>query len=312
MADAQSPEESAGTEMKPGYWILGAILLLLAVAAFLVLQRPGETSSEGSSGKVLVEYDSAAVDRIEIHSSHGAVTLGKEAGKWMLTAPLRYRADENSVTAAVGKGKSLDLGSLISTNPEKQELFQVDSAGTLVKVFERGTERAAFRVGKQSASWTETYVRLEGSNDVYATAGILSSIFARQAKDWRDKTIFKMERDEIKSVTFHYGDTVFTLSFTDSMWRVDGDSAVQTSVSTFLGAVSNFQTDEFVDSSVTKLPPLVATIDVEGTQIRFYHAKDAIKYYVQSSSSPQWFDVMQWRVSQILKRKKDFLPTATS
>jgi hypothetical protein len=197
----------------------------------------------------------------------------------------------------------------VSTNPEKQKLFQVDSAGTLVRIYERGAERAAFRVGKQSSSWTETYVRKEGSNDVYATAGVLSSTFARRPKDWRDKTIFKTEREQIKNVTFRYGDTTFTLSFTDSMWRVDSDSAVQTSVSTFLGSISSFQTDEFVDSSVTKLPPLVATIDVEGTQIRFYHEKDAAKYYVQTSQSPEWFEVMQWRVSQVLKRKKDFQPT---
>jgi hypothetical protein len=211
----------------------------------------------------------------------------------------------------VGKGRHLEITSLISTNPEKQKLFEVDSSGTLVNVYEKGAQRASFRVGKPGSSYTDTYVRREGSNDVYLASGILSATFGRQAKDWRDKTIFKIDEDRIHSVKVAFGDTVYTLSFADSAWRIDNEPAQQPAVKSFLGAVSSIQTDDFVDTTITDLPRLTCAIDIEGTQIRFYFNTTGNKYYVQTSQSPQWFEVQNWRATQILKHKKDFLPLPT-
>jgi hypothetical protein len=298
--------------MKRSTQILLGLLAVLAIATFIVLRQPGEVSSSGSSGKVLVSYDSAAVDKMEIRSSVGSVVLEKEAAKWILTAPVKYRADDAAVTAAVGKGKALEISSLVSANPEKQKVFQVDSTGTLVKIYAGGAEKAVFRVGKPSSSYTETYVRQEGSNDVYLAAGILSSTFGRQVKEWRDKTIFKIDEDKIRSVKFQYGDTTFTLAFQDSLWHIGKDSVGQPTVKSFLTSLSNFQTDEFVDSLPSNLPKLMAGIEAEGTQIRFHYVKEGNKYYVQTSQSPQWFEVQNWKASQVLKRKKDFAPAKVS
>jgi len=284
------------------------VLVVLAIITFFALNREGEVSSTGSSGKMLVDYDSMAVDKLEVTSPTGSVILEKQAGSWMLTAPLKYKADETAVTSAVGKGRKIELTSLVSTNPEKQKLFQVDSSATLVKVYEKGSPKAAFRIGKASSSFTETYVRLEGSNDVQLTNEMISSYFNKQPKDWRDKSVFKIDEGLINTVKFHYGDTTFSLSLQDSIWRIDKDSANQTAVKPFLSAVANIQTDEFIDSALSSLPKLTALIEVDGTQIRFVK-KDDTKYLVQTSQSPQWFELQNWRTTSLLKRKKDLMPT---
>ncbi len=284
------------------------VLIVLAIVAYFALHREGEISSTGSSGTMLASYDSTAVDRLVFVSATGTVVLEKEAGTWMLTSPFKYRADEASVTSAVGNGRSIELKSLVSTNPEKQKLFQVDSSGTRVQVYEKRNLKASFYVGKASSSFTETYVRLEGSNEVHLAAGMLSTYFNKQPKDWRDKTVFRVEESKVRSVRFQYGDTTFTLSIPDSMWRVDRDSANQSAVKPLITALANIQTDEFIDSTVSPLPKLSAIIEVEGTQIRFYK-KDDTKYLVQTSQSPQWFEVQSWRTTGFLKRKKELLPT---
>ena len=176
------------------------ILVVLAIAAYLALNREGEVSSTRSSGTMLVHYDSTSVDKLEFISPTGSVVLERLAGVWMLTSPVRYKADETAVASAVGKGRTIEYTSLVSTNPEKQRLFQVDSAGTLVKVYEKGVRTAAFHIGKASSSFTETYVRLEGSNDVRLANEVLSSYFVKQPKEWRDKTIFKIDEGKIKNV----------------------------------------------------------------------------------------------------------------
>ena len=226
----------------------------------------------------------------------------------MIASPTKYAADEASVTDAVGKGKDLRITNTISTNPSKQSVYAVDSTATLVLVFANNNQVAAFRVGKPSSSWTETYARKEGSNEVYSVQGVLSSTFLKGANDWRDKTILKIDQSKLSNIKFQFGDTTFALAKKDSTnWVIGSDSTINSNVTSFLSSLANFQTDEFVDSTITVMPKLAAAIELQGTQLRFYKRADG-RYYVQSSASPQWFAVQEWKAGQLLKRKKDFVP----
>jgi hypothetical protein len=292
--------------MKRSLWIMLAILLVLVLAVVLVLQKPGETSSSSGTEGTLVSYDSAAIDKLVIISSSGSVTLEKDGTSWLVTSPARLPADEAAVAAAIGKGASLTLKGIVSSNPQKQSVFQVDSAGTLVRVFEKGTEKAAFRVGKLGSTYMETYVRREGSNDVYIADGMINYIFAKSVREWRDKTIFKTAQENIKSVRFQYGDTTFALSLQDSTWRVDGQPTQEYAVRGLLSSLSHLQADEFVDTAVTAMPPISAVVDVEGVQLRF-HINQANNYFVASSRTQQLYEIQGWHAEQILKRKKQLV-----
>ncbi len=292
--------------MKRTTWILIGAVVVLAIITYVVLRQPGETSSAGGSGTMLVNYDSASVDKIQINSASGSVVLEKQGNGWVLASPLRYRADQNVVTAAVGKGKSIEVKNVVSSNPEKQRVFQVDSAGTLVQMYAAGNLAAAFRVGKTSPSYTETYIRKEGSNDVYLADGMFSYVFTHPAKDWRDKSIYKSEADLIRSVTYKFGDTTFILAMKDSLWRLNDDSVSQATVKSVLGSLASLQADDFVDSALSAAPKQVALVDVDGTQVRFCQGMTTGTYLVQTSQSPQWYEMQGWRASQVLKRKKEF------
>jgi hypothetical protein len=294
--------------MKRSTGILLGALVLLAAAAYFVLQKPGESSVESTEGGPLVSYDSSSVDRLEITSAGATTTLSMEGGKWLITSPARFTADDAAVKSAISRGRKIELKGLVSSNPQKQQLFQLDSAGTLVKVFERGTEKAAFRIGKAGTTFSETYVRREGSNDVYVAEGPLSYIFVKTPKDWRDRAIFKTDREKITSIRYTFGDTVFTLAFRDSLWRVDNEPASPSAVQSLLGSISNFLTNEFVDSVYTPSGPPAAAIEILGTQIRFYQQKGSTKFLVQTSVTPQWYEIESWRATEVLKRKKDLRP----
>lgn len=298
--------------MKRNSTILLGILVLLAIGTYLVLQQEGEQSRASSVGDPLVKYDSASVDKLEIFANGNTIVLEKQAGKWMLTSPSTYPADETAVTAAVGKGKELSVTGLISTNPEKQSLYAVDSAGTLVKIFANNNAVASLRIGKPSSNWTETYARKEGSNEVYTVSGTLGPIFIRETDNWRDKTIFKADQNTINEVEFLYpakrgpADTTFALVRKDTVnWAIGKDS-VGSAVTNFLNYLSNFQTDEFISTPQTTAKDLAGMIEVNGTQLRFYKRPDN-KYDVQTSAAPYWFSVSEWKAGQLLKRKSDFV-----
>ncbi len=288
-------------------WILVVILLLLVVAVVVVLRLPGEYSVSPGEGDLLFTYDSVSVDRIDIVAPTGNIELRKEGSGWMLTAPLRAPADIRGVEAAVGKGKSIKLSSLISSNPQKQELFQVDSTGTLVRIYGAGAERAAFWIGKPGSPATDTYVRREGDTDVFLAEGMLGHFFSKPVRDWRDKAILSLTPEAIHSVRFHYGDTTFTLSMQDTVWRVDDAPVKDDVVRSFLSSLATLQCDEFIDTPLPAIPPLLGVLDVDGVQLGFHLTPGNTMVTVITSRNTQVYEMYTWRAEQVLKRKKDFV-----
>ncbi|HUI10019.1 MAG TPA: DUF4340 domain-containing protein [Bacteroidota bacterium] len=288
-------------------WVLAGVLAALVVVAYLVMQRPGESSTPESSGKMLVDFDSAAVDRIDVRGPAGATVLERQGGEWMVTSPVHYRADDATVGSTLSAGKHIELTGLVSSNPDKRGLFQLDSTGTVVSIYEHGSAKAVFWIGKPSTSYTETYVRRDGSDNVYLATGMFASTFARRTSEWRDKTIFRTDQDAIGQVTLRFGDTTVVLARQDSVWKVGDEIAKNDAVKNFTGALANLQADDFTDTAMAVMPPLIVQIEVAGTQLRFYQAKGADRYIVQTSGSPQLFQIYNWKGAQLVKRKKDFV-----
>lgn len=293
--------------MKRNISTLLGILILLGVAAYIVLHQEGELSRSSSAGEPLVSFDSSAVDKMEITANNSTVVLQREGGKWMVTSPIRYPADEAAVTKAVGQGRDMKVTAVVSTNSAKQATFSVDSTGPLVKWFSNERLLAAVRIGKPTASWTETYARIDASDEVCSVTGTLGVVYIKQPNDWRDKTIFKVDREMVNDVKFQYGDTLFTLTKKDSVtWMIGGETAVSGTVSSFLTSLSHFPADEFIDEPEADLQKPTATVEVKGTQLQFFKQPDG-KYFVRTSSSPQVFSVYDWRANPLLKRKREFL-----
>lgn len=285
-------------------WTLVAILVLLIGAAILVLQRPGEHTSSDTRG-MLVSFDSAAVDRIELHSTGGPVVLRKEGDSWMLDTPMHFRADQFAVTSLLANARSIAIKNVVSSNPDRHALFKVDSSGTSVRLFAGPKLLAAFYVGKPGSSFNDTYVRKEGSNDVDLADGMFGYVYSRSPNEWRDKTILALKEGEFQTVRFTYGDTTFAATRADSGWTIDGKKTTG-SFDRVLAALDSFSADGFIDTAFTPASPLAATLTVNGIDLRFY--KEKTNYAVQSSLSPQWYTVSDWKVQGVLKRKKELLP----
>jgi hypothetical protein len=291
--------------MKRNTYILTGLFVILLIIAFLVMQKPGERSATSASSGLLYTVDSLSIDKIEIKAPASSLVLEKRGVEWFVTKPVNYKADQAAIGHIIHQIKNLEIKNIVSDKPEKQAVFQVDQTGIQVTVFEKGTEKIAFILGKMAGSYTESYARKLNSNDVLIVEGASSYMFDRQVKEWRDKTIFTTPKESVKDIRYQYGDTIFNLTNSDSIWYVGKDKAQQSVVDGLLTSLSNLQADDFIDSTLS--PKVTAMIAYGGVQIRFSFDKTMNKYYVQSSTSPQWFVLEQWKASQILKRKKEIV-----
>jgi hypothetical protein len=296
--------------MKKNTYILAGLFVVLLIAAFLVLQKPGEQSSSSAITGFLAAIDSLSVDKIEIKTPKSFFVMEKRGTEWYIVQPINYKANQTNIGQIIHQIKNLEVKSTVSSKPEKHSVFQVDQSGTEVKVYEKGIEKISFVLGKMAASYTESYARKNNSDDVLLVEGANSYLFNRPVKDWRDKTIFNTPKENIREVKYQFGDTTFSVTFKDSIWLLGKDKVEQSMMDGILTSLSNLQADDFIDSTLS--PKITAAITYADVQIRFSYNRTTNKYTVQSSNSPQWFVVEPGKAAQILKRKKEIIELSKS
>jgi LysM repeat protein len=196
------------------------------------------------------------------------------------------------------------VGSLISSNPEKQTVFQVDTSGTKLTVTERGGKSTSVIVGKMGPSFSEVYFRLPASKDVYLGEGLDTWMINKEARDWRDKTILIAPSETIRDLTYSVGNKLYEFHRDSTVWKAGGKAVDVSVINPALTSLSNLHADDFVDApaSIQSHPATVKVHASDDVTLTFIPVlPDSSKYYVQKSSSNQTFLVSKWTAQQILK-----------
>ncbi|HTK81291.1 MAG TPA: DUF4340 domain-containing protein [Bacteroidota bacterium] len=281
------------------------IVLLLVIGAIVWFLIPSDKEREisDSSPDVAIHIDSASVVKLEIQHAPKLILLENIGGKWTITAPARYQADPVSVTRLIGGLSRFKIGSLISSNPEKQHLFQVDTGGTHIIVTERSGKSTSLVIGKMGPSFSEVYFRVPTSKDVYLGEGVDSWSVNKDLKEWRDKTIFAQPAEAIRSLTLNVKGKEYDFHKDSTSWK-SGDRTVETSeINPLLTTLANLRADDFVDTAM-KFQAQPATIGVQGAEnisLTLYPVlPDSSKYIVQTSTSAQLYSIGKFTAQQLL------------
>jgi hypothetical protein len=286
--------------------ILVVVFIVFAVIAYFYIFAPSGKERETSykTSDIKISFDSASVTKFNILRSGKTITLEHQGGKWMITAPGNYKANASVVATMLGGISHLKLGSLVSTNPAKQDLFQVDSNGTKFTVTDRANKSLTMIIGKPGPAYSDFYIRMDGSNDVYLGEGITIYTLNQELKEWRDKSIYTTLQDSIKGLMVDYRSKQFVLQKDIAGWKINGDSIGTPEVNPVLSTLANLNADDFVDK-IPKLEIQPIAMKIQGSvqgDLKFYPAApDSSKYFVQSASNPQIFTMTKWMVQQLTK-----------
>jgi hypothetical protein len=282
------------------------ILLLVVLGAIVLFLLPSDKERETSYSPANVQFavDSASVIKIDIYRQGKSVTFENIGGKWTIIQPIRYAADRSGIEQLLSGLAKFKIGSLISSNPEKQNLFQVDSTGTRLTITDRSSKTSTIILGKMGPSFSEIYFRLPDSKEVYLGEGIESWSLTKEVREWRDKTIFAARTEGIKELTFDVGPAQYSFRRDSSGWKSQDRAVDAVSLNGALSTLANLKADDFVDSVVI-FQHRPVSIQIKGTESATLSlipaVPDSSKYYVQVLNSKSLFIVAKWTAQQLMK-----------
>lgn len=187
------------------------ISLLVVTIVWNSLERRGTTSRESTFENVDIEK----ITQIEISGRENTITLSLQGGIWMMTDPVEYPVNESLVEDLLTKIGELAVTNLVSTSSANHDLYEVGpDTGILVRLLggRDGQRRLSeFYIGKMTSDFGHTYIRRFGEDDVFMANGLLQGYFNKTASTWRDKTILRLQQENIEQVE---------LSSADDSWLV--------------------------------------------------------------------------------------------
>ncbi len=177
-------------------------LLILAVIAVALVAIFAATSIKRDGGDLAFpKFDRQKAAKILIEGKEKRTVLEKQGDQWVVTSEHSLPAEQGVADRILDVVTKISRKDVVSTNPAKQSIYQVDSSGIWVRIEDgNGGDLASFVVGKTGPDYTSTYVRKASSNEVILFPQYLHAIFERGSRPWEDLALWHCDAGNVDQV----------------------------------------------------------------------------------------------------------------
>lgn len=261
--------------------------VLLIGVAFLIFKPRNERTFK--SELVSIDTSNVTVICIYPHSKgHKEIKLYKNNNNWFVKLPNGNSEiiQQTKISEVFAQLLSIKPQKLVTKNPKMFKDLQVDTSGTLIKVYEDKELTLDIIIGRfvfQQPRTVITNVRLNNDTEVYATEGFFETIFGNiDYNFFRDKTILRYDMNGFTKLSFVYpADSSFQAKRYSDIWKVDDKELNNDKISNYLATLSNLQGIEIVDKNLinfNSMTKVVLNIETDKsiffTITGFYNDKD--------------------------------------
>ncbi len=197
--------------------ILG-LLILLAIWQKREIIFKSRPQTE-QSALLFPDFKPRQASRIQLTSPDRETVLVKQDDRWLVATASNIPAATEYIAQLLDQTGQIKKGDLVSRQPEKFGIFEVDKSGLTVKITDEGEKLIAhFYLGKQGPDFNSRYFRKEGSNDVFLINRSLRTTFDRE--DWREKRVFDFDAQAALKLNLEYDKQQFSLIKDETGWRL--------------------------------------------------------------------------------------------
>ncbi len=291
------------------------LIILLALLAGIYLISEYSGSGDRTFKSQVVSLDTAKVDRIIIDNpASGRLIVSRKVAGWQLEASGKtYTVEASAMRSLLIPLANMKSTGVAAISKDKHGDLQVnDSSGVHLLAMHGNKTLADLYFGKLSYQQPSTavapkaqamqqyqqqgkmitYVREGGDETVYAVEGFLRSTYGKDVDDYRDKTLVKLNKDDVTRIDFDYAEKgSFSLGKNEGNWMIEGQIADSTMTVRYLQKLSRQRAREFADDFNTVGLEPQAIVKIQGNNfspvvLKAYPADTTREYVITSSMNP--------------------------
>ena len=279
--------------------------------------------------------DIKAIDKIVLNKAGedgGApvdIELVKSGEDWKLSKPVSATANQANVKSLLENLKSLKVTEQIDGTTTSYAKYNVSDDKGLHAVFSKGGATVLdARFGDNGGRGQMT--RLAGKDGVYAVKGYSSYLYARDAKGWRDLSLFKFEEGDVTAATITNEHGTFNFTKDGEAWKGKFEKPKGTAetikdfddskVKDFIRAYKTLNADGFADKGKTPadvgLEKPLATIQMtlkDGAKrdVAVGATAEGSSRWVKVTGSDEIWSISSWAADWAMAEEKKFQKEST-
>ncbi len=266
-------------------------------------------------------------DEITIVTPSENLLLTKDGDDWFVTDK-KYPANGTTVDDFIDASKEIRaLDKVASVNDNTRSKYElVDTKKISVEIKKGGKVLRSLEIGKDASSASQSYITVDGGNDIYLASGNLRTIFDKDLTKLRSRVIWGFDKETVNSLNVTKADgttwslsrmgsddsTSWTISIPDA--EVDPEKATTVLQNAATLTTTSWYGDDVKADDLGGEFLLSAKIghDYESASIEIYkiaseNEAGETKYYATCSESPYVFELASYAVEKFNKNAEDFV-----
>jgi hypothetical protein len=297
--------------------LIGAFAGLAVILALTkVFRSPGrETNLDVDAFKI----DTTKVAEISLFPQKDSlveIKLEKKDGAWTATQKnISAAVPANTINNFLTEVMAMAPDRIVTRRKDRWAQYGVTDSLASKVIFKNESGRdVAWLIGKENGG--NTYFRMEGDNEVFASHRNIASTFNTTFSNWRDKSFIRITKVNIDRIEFNYpADSAFIIEKINKQWMMGSQKIDSTKLDQYLAKLNFKEHSVFADGvNVERSPDVTVKFSsgnkeeavIKGWKHSFY------QWVLNSSLQPKvnFLDEGGVLARDLFVGKKSFLPVA--
>lgn len=187
--------------MKPRNLVIAAVLLAALSGVVWWAKKhpqPSATGAAATTSPKLADIPDAQIQSIDLKKRDGAeVDLARQNGKWIITAPESYPADQDAASSLASSLNPLTADNVVEDQAHDLNKYGLKSPTLTVTVHEKNGKSTQVHFGDDVPAGSLVYASIDSNPKVYAVSSSIKSSFDKSANDLRDKRLLTFDSNKL-------------------------------------------------------------------------------------------------------------------
>jgi hypothetical protein len=181
-------------------------VVMVALAAGLYFSNKQKSAEAAkppadASPKILALTDSE-VSRVDLKKKDAPETVLEKnnAGKWQLTAPKQFLADQETAGQLVTSASSVASDRVVEDKASDVSAYGLKAPSLEVDITTKAGKTSKLKIGDDTPTNSGAYAMLEGDPRVFTVASFVKTGLDKSVNDLRDKRLLTFDQDKLSRV----------------------------------------------------------------------------------------------------------------
>jgi len=303
--------------------LIVAVVILVGLGGVLYWsqhRKPPEdnAATSASAAPVILKVNAADVTQLTIKQKQAdPVTLQKaDAGKWQITQPKPYRADQETVAGMLSTLSGLSADRVVEDKASNLKQYGLDPAVAELDITGKAQGARQLLLGDDTPTGGDVYAALAGDPRVFTVSSFNKTSLDKSLNDLRDKSLLTINPDNVSRLELIRKGQEIEFDRTKDGWQIlkptsspADSSAVNGLIRSLTGATMQLSATatsdaaaEFARATPVATAKLTGDASVQTLEVR----KSKDDYYAKSSAVDGVFKVDPSLGTALDKKVDDF------